>query len=59
MNRTIIVLTLLFRILPSGVIASPALSGVAISQLERRDCFTAFAMTFQSILLWDHSYERA
>jgi hypothetical protein len=51
MNRTIIVLTLLFRILPSGVIASPALSGVAISQLEQRDCFTAFAMTFQSILL--------
>jgi len=52
-DRHQIVLTLLLLLPPSAVIASPAFSGVAISQLEQRDCFTAFAMTFQSILFRD------
>gem|GEM_PF-4796282 len=35
MNGPIIVLTLLLQLPPSAVIASPALPGVAISQLEQ------------------------
>jgi len=45
MNGPIIVLTLLLQLPPSAVIASPALSGVAISQLEQRDCFTEFILS--------------
>jgi hypothetical protein len=40
-----IVWTLQRRLVRDPVIASPALSGAAISPLEQRDCFTAFAMT--------------
>jgi hypothetical protein len=55
-NDPKIVSTLLLEIMPNAVFASPASKGVAISQLERRDCFTPFAMTFQGTLLWDPSY---